>query len=468
MLSSIFYDNLKIDSFLVILWQNCSMFRPKNFFLLVFFGFFGLLVQSQSAQWQLNSRNSKIRIPFEKINNLVVFSLELNGLKRNFIFDSGVRKTLVFYEEDLQNFDPSKAEKISIQGLGGAAELIGFRSKGNQLRYKKLSVQNFEVLWINAAHFEFSKRMGLAIGGIIGVDFLRNFRVTLDYKRKQLILESFNRLFKAPKKSRKYPLSFIHEKPFIPIDVELGEDVKHQGIVLMDSGSSDALWLFEGQQQMIAQPPYFQDFLGRGITGDVYGKRGKVKRLKLAGQTLKDVKVAYPDTTYFRATTFNGNRIGSIGGELLSRFWICWDYAHNAVYLKERKNINASFYYNLSGLEVQYSSLALVRERVYPELSSGKENGSGFEGKQIFLQPRYTYKLRPLVEISEVRPGSPAAEAGILAGDILVRINGKPSERMKLSEVNALLQQKPGRKIQLVLRRKFREFKVQLRLREVF
>ena len=96
------------------------MFRPRNFFLLVFFGFSGFMVQGQSSEWQIHSRNSKIRIPFEQINNLVVFSLELNGLKRNFIFDSGVRKTLVFYEEDLQNFDPSKAEKISIQGLGGA------------------------------------------------------------------------------------------------------------------------------------------------------------------------------------------------------------------------------------------------------------------------------------------------------------------------------------------------------------
>lgn len=443
------------------------MNSPKIFFLLWLIGFSAFSLKAQ-ADWETSARRSKIRIPFQFINNLVVFTLELNGIERNFIFDSGVRKTLVFYEEDIQNFDPSKAKKIAIQGLGGSRELIGFRSKGNQLRVKNLRSSDFEVLWINAEHFEFSKRMGVSIGGIIGVDFLKNFRVYLNYKRQILTLEAFDRPFDPPKKSKAYSLSFHHEKPHIEGEVSLDGKDFFSGLLLMDSGSSDALWLFEGQQQIEAKPPYFEDFLGRGITGDVYGKRGKVSQLNLAGSTLKEVKVAYPDTTYLKTPAFKWSRIGSIGGELLSRFSICWDYSRNTVYLKATKNIRKPFYYNLSGIEVEYSDLALVRERVYPDVTSASANGSGFEGKEIFLQPRYTYKLRPLMEISNVRKGSPAAEAGIQPGDVLVRINGKPSEKMKISEVNALLNQKPGRKVQLVLRRAFRDYKAQIRLRKLF
>jgi len=443
------------------------MIRPKNHFLLIIVAFLAIPLQAQT-DWIFQSRSKKIRIPFENINNLVVFPLRLNGVERNFIFDSGVRKTLVFYEEDVQNFEKEKAEKITLQGLGGTANLIGFRSDGNLLEIKKLKATDFEVLWINAEHFEFSKRMGVAIGGIIGVDLLRNFRVTLNYQRKLMVLEPFEYPFTPPKRSRSYPLKFIHEKPFLPVELGFDHGETVDGVVLMDSGSSDALWLFEGQQGLKAHSPFFKDFLGRGITGDVFGKRGKVSTLKFADIDFRQVKVAYPDTTYLQSTSFMGDRIGSIGGELLSRFWICWDYPRDRVYLRERKNIHKPFYYNLSGIEVQYSSLALVRQRVYPEITSGTSNSSGFEGKEIFLQPRYTYKLRPLVEISKVRADSPAAEVGIQPGDVLLRINGKPTEKMKLSEVNALLQQKPGKRIQLYLRREVRTFKVQFRLREVF
>jgi C-terminal processing protease CtpA/Prc len=61
-------------------------------------------------------------------------------------------------------------------------------------------------------------------------------------------------------------------------------------------------------------------------------------------------------------------------------------------------------------------------------------------------------KLRTF-EIIEVRENSPAEEVGILTGDLLVSVNGRPAGVFELNELTGELSSKPGRKLSLELNR---------------
>jgi C-terminal processing protease CtpA/Prc len=74
-------------------------------------------------------------------------------------------------------------------------------------------------------------------------------------------------------------------------------------------------------------------------------------------------------------------------------------------------------------------------------------------------------KLRTF-EIIEVRVNSPAEEMGILTGDLLVSVNGRPAAGFELNELTGELSSKPGKKLALELSRNGQIIKKTIILRE--
>ena len=193
----------------------------------------------------------------------------------------------------------------------------------------------------------------------------------------------------------------------------------------MTPGSSDALWLFENEGNIQPKPPFFDDFLGSGINGDIFGKRGKVAHVKIGTTQINRVKVAYPDKGSFQDVRLLEDRLGSVGGELLKRFKLTLDFKNRKVCFKKRGQINAPFYYNMSGLELQHNGVELVKERLTSAFGVAKKTEQNSDAIEIFMQPQFRLELRPVIEIFQVRPNSPAHIAGVRKGDVLKRVNGK-------------------------------------------
>ena len=166
--------------------------------------------------------------------------------------------------------------------------------------------------------------------------------------------------------------------------------------------------------------------------------------IKMAG-----VKVAYPEKESFKSLALLFGRVGSLGGEILKRFTVIFDYKNKVLDLKPTSAIDAPFYYNMSGIEIQYSGVRLVREKITNVMGllwSDEKNSSKIE---VFKQPQYRLEFQQLIEVFEIRKGSPAAEAGMLEGDILLRINGRKISQLKLHEIINYHQKKTGQKLQL-------------------
>lgn len=433
------------------------MFRFLPYFLLAFLWLPSLL--SAQNNFRFTHGKNQTKIHFSLVNNLVVIPVKINGYPLQFILDSGVNYSLLFSNDRVKSLPFKNKKAFQLKGLGTDKAIPAYRVVANTFSVKNMTSKRHEVLLIPEEEFVFSRRMGTQIDGIIGYSLFQNHKIHIDYQRQILTIAETEKKLKRKSNWFSLPLVFHQRKPFISVALKINDGKQVTGNVLLDTGSSDALWLFEGAQGIEKNTPIFEDFLGTGINGDIFGSRGKIKELMLSNFSMQEVKVAYPDTTAFQKIEFINRRIGSLGGELLSRFKVLIDYPNGTLHLRPYKKTNRPFYYNLSGMELGYNGVRLVKERMNTlrRRSIADKDESG--GVEVFLNQRFQLKLYQSIEVIQVRAGSPAEKAGLQMGDVITHINRKSLHHLGLSEVIGKLQTFPKDKIRITYMRKGKSYR---------
>ena len=100
--------------------------------------------------------------------------------------------------------------------------------------------------------------------------------------------------------------------------------------LLIDIGNSDALWLFQDINKEIQVPQNnFDDYLGKGFSGDIFGKRTRISKFSIDKFEFDNPIIVMPEANSFKSVNMVTNRVGSIGGEILKRFTVLFDYKAN-------------------------------------------------------------------------------------------------------------------------------------------
>jgi hypothetical protein len=411
------------------------------------------------------SKKDKISIPFQLANNLIIVPVKLNNVSLNFLLDTGVEKTVLFALEGKDSLRFENIQKIKLRGLGTGEPIEGLFSKNNRLIINKLEDKSHEVYIILDQDVNFSTQLGITINGIIGYNFFKDFFIEINYQKKKLVIYKNKEAFSARKLKRfdEIPLSIELEKPYITIKSTIASqqiDTK----MLIDTGGSDALWLFEDGDKIKIPEKNFQDFLGRGFSGDIYGKRSRIEQIIIGKHKIDRPTVSFPDTLSLKSLLVDG-RNGTIGGEVLRRFNVIFDYANKKIYLKKSSIFSEPFNYNMSGLEIQHNGLQWIQEEIPFTTNLVFQSAKKEDTETTSLKYRFT--LKPVFEISHVRSNSPAAIAGILKDDRIVKINGNNAYRYKIEEINQLMQSEDGKLILLEIDRKGRRMKFKFNLKKI-
>jgi hypothetical protein len=253
-------------------------------------------------------------------------------------------------------------------------------------------------------------------------------------------------------KSQTFDLDFYKNKPYINLVVQFKDAVKTNVKLLIDSGGSDALWLFEKSSKKIKVPEnYYTDYLGKGLSGNIYGKRSKIDKIIIGNYILNNSNVAYPDSSSIKTVYKHKGRNGTLGSELLKRFRVVFDYPAKKITFKKKSTyFNSPFLYNMSGIELSYSGNMLVREKK-SSLYGGAKSQSTTTVIEIVYD--YVYAFKQSYHIAVIRKKSPAEKAGLLLGDIILQINGKPAYNYKMQEIMHMLSVKEGKQIRLLIDR---------------
>ena len=132
--------------------------------------------------FQFFDKNRKFQdTEFRLINNLIVIPVEINGRSLNFIFDTGVNKTIVFNAAKADSVFFKQDEKYQLRGLGNGTPVEAIISKSNRFRIQNLISSNHKTYIILRDEFDLSAKMGITIHGVIGYDILKSLVIRIDY-----------------------------------------------------------------------------------------------------------------------------------------------------------------------------------------------------------------------------------------------------------------------------------------------
>ena len=426
----------------------------KLLFFLFLLNCYSISVLAQPNAFLTNDKHRE-SFEFKYINNLIILPIAINGSPLNFIIDSGSQATLLLEQELVDQLKLKNKKQFHIKGLGNNKDVLTIKSTANTLRLKSILLKNIKVYVPIDADISFASTFGIAIHGMIGYDLLKHFIVKIDYGRKKITFYDPKYYKKAKcRKCEVLPMKILKKRPYININTFPDNTPL---TLLIDTGGGDSIWLFEAKNKGITIPnKHFEDFLGRGLNGNIYGKRARIEGLKMGKYTIEKPIVSYPDSTALNIKSQQRlGRDGSIGARILNRFKIILDYPNEQFLFKKNSHFKAPFYYNMSGLSIVYNGERIVaarEENISNELDDN--DGGAASVFAVKIEKVVHFKWVKNYMVSHVRKGSPAAQAGLQINDEIYTINGEEVYHYTIGALNDLLFTKKKETIKLKIMRK--------------
>lgn len=403
-------------------------------YFLIFFFCIALLENSkgQALGFAIADGKKRIDIPIQIQNNLIVVPVILNDvLPLKFIVDTGVRTAILTQKAFSDILQLPYSRKYSISGPGGEKLIDAYVTNNVSISLPGVTGRGHALLVLEEDYLELRNYLGTDVHGILGYELFSRFIVKIDYTKKIMTL-ILPEKFHPRKKFQEIPMLVEDTKPFILTSINISPSNSMTAKLLMDTGASHGLLLEPSSDERVRVPlNTVSTVIGRGLGGAITGKTGRIESMKLGEYSLDQVLANFPDPNSYMDTlkstlTF---RHGTVGGEILSRFTVIFNYPQGKLYLKKNSSFNKKFYFNLSGIDL-------------------KAKGSGLN----------------VFEVMDVRKLSPADKVGVLQGDLVISVNGVLTKDLRLNELNALLNSKPGKKIILGIERNKIRYELNFRL----
>lgn len=431
---------------------------------------FTQFVFSQNG-FYIENNSGKTVIPFEIYNNLVVIPVQVNGVPLKFLLDTGVKESFIFSIDETNEINFAHVEKINIRGFGGVETFEAYKSSKNNIRIKDFVDTNHTLYLILNQEINVSTQVGIPINGILGYYFFKNKLIKINYENRKITIYNDNKkqVAKIKNSFSKINLDFFSGKPYTKVNVVTEENATPiTSNLLLDTGNSDAIWLFKERINNYSLPKVtLQDYLGRGLSGDIYGDRARIHEVKLDQFEFRKPLVAFPEIPVKKEIDSVTDRVGSIGSEIMKRFTTYYDYAENAMYIKKNSLFYEPFSYNMSGLEIQHQGVQWIKqtyqEGIQPTFNVFSDDGD----KSITNNLKYKFELKPVYIISSIRKDSPADVAGLQKDDVIVKVNRRNGYSFKLQELNELLKSQEGKLIEIEVERNGKPLKFKFQLQSI-
>jgi len=206
-------------------------------------------------------------------------------------------------------------------------------------------------------------------------------------------------------------------------------------------------------------------FLGRGLSGSVYGKSAKIDKFSIGKFNLKNVNVAFPDATSISFARKFKERSGAISGEVLKRFNIIFDYPKGKISLKKNRNFSEPFYYNKSGISLEHDGVRVVKSvEKNRGISRFQSVNESVATSSLISSGSYKYTLEPSFKIVELRIDSQAFRPGLQVGDVILNINNRHVHLYSMQQIIQMFYGEDGKRVRLIIDRQGVQKKFEFKL----
>jgi predicted aspartyl protease len=366
-------------------------------------------------------------IPIQIENNLVLVDVGINGLRpAAFILDTAAGAS-VLDRADLPKFQLRSTGQTEATTGGGSVAAGNVANVTFDINGIKLTA---DALAVHLDNLEGG--LGHSLDGILGYDVFKAYVVEIDYIQKTIRLNE-PATYRYGGREQPLAISIEEQIPFIRLPFENKDGKAVQGKVEFDIGQTSGLLLiktFVDENQLIpALQQNVQITTGAILADKVSAYVTRIPALRLGETVMKDIVTTVSLTA--ENAGVEGDTVGLLGAEVLRRFKVIVDYSRSQVFLEPNRNINDPFEFDMSGM-----SLA----------------AQGVERRE--------YRVRSVIR------DTPAAEAGVSAGDLIVTIDNRPARELTLTEIRRLFRQ-PDRELVLNLKRSAQSMRVTLKTRRL-
>jgi len=425
---------------------------------------------SAQDHFTLANQKKSDKIDVKIINNLIIIPITVNGTELNFLLDSGAAATILFQVDNYQRILLNETTPTSIAGAGSGSPVDALESLDNTIQIGDARSTQQPLYAILDERVDFSPQLGFPVQGVIGYQLFKDFIVEVNYRKKHIILHEPSVYdYDSCRNCQDEALTFISKRPVISTKLK-NDGNRTIAPLLIDSGSSDAVWLFDYGDTGVNTPEvHFKDYLGFGLNGSITGVRARIPEFSIGRYKLDALTSAFPDSTSIKNLQITNDRVGTIGGEILRRFTTIFNYKKQTIRFIPNSDFSDPFTYNKSGLIIKHGEYTIEKEI----LSSNDRNVSRANEKtqeivNIFKTfQNYRKVLEPTYIVDEVLPNTPSERAGLVKGDQILTINGRNTSKLRLDQITNLFFQEAGKIIRLEIRRDNTKMKISFALKEL-
>lgn len=378
---------------------------------------------SEKYGYFIANNRKQARIPFQLHSNLIIVPVRVNNSDTlHFILDTGVSSVIITDPAAIRRQPLRFTRKVKLTGAGEGGQLMASVAIDNQLKMGQMHANHQNIVVLDDDILRLSEYVGVPIHGIFGYEVFSNFVVTIDFQRRELVLNNPKNYRYRRSHGSRYPIAIQDTKPYTDV-MALLENGKTLPIrVVIDTGAGHALLINRSNGDDIRLPDkVIRAQLGRGLSGVINGNLGRIEKIRLGNFEMDNVVASFPDSTSFglKIAEHAAERNGNLGCEILRRFRVTFNYQDKYMVLKPIKRIlKQSFEHDMSGLEL-------------------KARGDNFRN----------YYIEKVIE------NSPADRSGLKDGDEVLFINNTPAGDLNVSDIYKLLQKGEGKEISILVRR---------------
>ncbi len=346
---------------------------------------------------------SAVSIPFQFIENHIYLPVTVDGRQRLWVLDCGAGRSVVDIDY-AQELGLELAGGLTAQGAAGTtgysfATLPGFSLPGIEFGAQQVIALSISPL--------FRRLVGTDVAGILGYDFLSRFVTRIDYAGKRVsfyLPDSFR--YAGRGETLAAPLA--NNMPTMEATV----DGRYAGRWRLDIGATASSFHYP-----FARDHGLLDRDGPVVTATGAGGGIDVRQVRFDSIALGRYTVSRPlmsvPLASGKGALSSAELVGNLGNDVLRRFVLYLDYARHRVILEPGKDFRRDFPHDRSGLGLMIS-----------------DSGA--------------------VTVAYAAAGTPAADAGLEPGDVILTANGRP---VGLESLRRSLRQRPGTKYVLGIER---------------
>jgi hypothetical protein len=363
--------------------------------------------------FRFTSGDNALNIPFELYGNTILLKVRINKSEPlSFMFDTGAGAS-VLNASRAKTLGLKGQTKVDAKGMGGSVE--GTLIEGATIEFPGVEVfdQRIAALPLDAL----APNFGRPIDGIIGYDFIKQFVIEIDYLAKIINLYT-PQTYRYSSSSEVIPFVIRGGSPYAQVKIQLQGHQPIAGVFEVDTASDGTLSVnkpFVERQKLRELLPATNKEKGAGVGGETSYVNSRVKAIQIGRFSLENPIVSISEDTEGEGASTKSD--GQLGTEVFRRFKVILDYSRKQMVLEPNKSLSEPFELDMSGLDII----------------------AGGEDFRTFT-------------LESVKPNSPAAEADLREGDVIVAIDGHPAKEYNLDQLS-LMFMKENKEYELSVRR---------------